>query len=190
MRYQSRVPVTAKLADFLPATVHIGVAMRPPSMTRLIVSSLLLITACSSGTTAPNVAPTPVSSGLSSRDRIRVKHNSPCCANPSIGILTSSTRDTLQLQSGTQSHAIPRESITEIARWNVGRTHKGAGAGFGFLIGVLAGGAIGYSTACANCDGDWRPLGATAGGVLGGGAGTLAGLLFGAPRRGFWEVVR
>lgn len=163
--------------------------MRSPSMTHLIVSSLLLITACSSGT-APTVAPTPVSSGLSSGDRIRVRHNSPCCVNPSIGILTSSTRDTLQLQSGTQSHAIPRENITEVARWNAGRTHKGSGAGVGLLIGLLAGGALGYSSACANCDGDWRPLGVIMGGVLGGGAGALGGLLFGAQRRGFWEVVR
>jgi hypothetical protein len=161
------------------------------SVAHAVVSSLLLITACKTAALAPNVSPTAISNPVLPGERVRVTHNSRCCDSPLIGIQKFLTRDTLTLwlQRGTQSDAIPRENITEIARWNAGRTHKAAGVGYGFLIGAFAGGALGYSTACAHCDGDWRPLGAIAGSIVGGGAGSLVGLVVGTARRGFWEVV-
>lgn len=55
--------------------------------------------------------------------------------------------------------------------------------------GLPTGAVIGYSSACARCDGDWRPLGAIGGGVLGGLTGLLAGILVGAPHHGFWQAV-
>jgi hypothetical protein len=138
-----------------------------------------------------NLSPTPTANPISTGDRLRVTHDSQCCANPSIGVEQSLTSDSLVLQPeiGTQRVPIPRASITQIERWNAGRTHKAAGALYGLLIGASSGALVGYSTACAHCDGDWRPLGAIAGSIVGGGAGSLVGLAVGTAHRGFWEII-
>ncbi len=156
---------------------------------RLVSSIVLLLTACAPAHPA-DLPPKPIDP-ISPGDHLRVTHNSQCCTSPSIGFEQSITLDTLVMQrvAGSQPFAIPRSSIIRIERWNRGQRHLAAGAGLGFVAGALSGALIGYSTACAHCDGDWRPLGAIAGVILGGTTGSLAGMLFGAPRHGFWEPV-
>ena len=158
-------------------------------MIEIVSPILFLLTAC---TSAYSVNPAnDLSAPISTGDRPRVTHNNQCCTSPSIGVAESLTRDSLVLQPemGHQRFAIPRSSITQIERWNPGQTHKLAGMGFGFLIGAATGALIGYSAGCSHCDGDMRPLDAAAGFILGGGGGALAGIVFGAGRRGYWETV-
>jgi uncharacterized protein YcfJ len=107
-----------------------------------------------------------------------------------IGIEQSLTRDSLAMRSEAGKQlAIARSSITEIERWNPGRTHRATGALVGSIIGAVTAGVIGYQSNCGHCDGDWRPYGAIAGGIVGGGIGLATGFLIGARHHGFWETV-
>lgn len=156
---------------------------------RLVSSIVLLLTACAPAHSA-NLPPNPIDP-ISPGDHLRVTHNSQCCTSPSIGFEQSLSRDTLVMQrvAGSPPFAIPRSSIIRIERWNRGQRHLAAGAVLGFLAGALSGALIGFSTSCSHCDGDWRPLGAIAGVILGGPSGLAVGMLFGAQRHGFWEPV-
>ena len=156
---------------------------------RLVSSIVLLLTACAPAQSA-NLPPKPIDP-ISPGDHLRVTHNSQCCTSPSIGFEQSLNRDTLVMQrvAGSPPFAIPRSSIIRIERWNRGQRHLAAGAVLGFVAGALSGALIGFSTSCSHCDGDWRPLGAIVGVILGGPTGLLAGMLFGAQRHGFWEPV-
>jgi hypothetical protein len=120
-----------------------------------------------------------------------VTHTSQCCANPAIGVEYSLDSDSLVIQQrmGAQRLALSRSSITEIERWNPGRRHLLAGALLGLVAGAVSAAVIGYQSNCGHCDGDWRPFGAIAGAIVGGGVGVLAGMAVGAHRRGFWERV-
>ena len=166
-------------------------SLRSLTERRIACSLLLLVTACA---TSPSYSakqgPAPIAS-IAPGDRLRVTHNGECCSSPSIGLEQSLSRDSLVLQAGegTPRLFIARSNITRIERWNEGRTHKAAGALMGFLAGAATGGLIGFQSGCGHCDGDWRPLGAVFGVVVGGSTGLLAGALFGAHRRGFWETV-
>lgn len=152
-------------------------------------SMLFFLAACAASPQA-NQAPSPVAP-ISPGDRLRVTHNGECCTTPTIGIEESLSRDTLVLQSEPEVHrfAIARSNITQIERWNLGKTHVLAGTTLGFLAGAVVGGLIGYESVCSHCDGDWRPLGAFQGVMIGGVTGLVTGLLFGAQPRGFWETV-
>ena len=161
---------------------------RTPAERRIACSILFLVVACAPSYSAKQ-APQPMAP-ISPGDRLRVTHNGECCTSPSIGIAQSLSRDSLVLQGeGTPRLVIARSNITRIERWNVGRTHVAAGGLLGFLAGATTGGLIGFQSGCGHCDGDWRPLGAFYGVVIGGSTGLLAGVLFGAKRRGFWETV-
>lgn len=153
-------------------------------------SMLLLVTACASAH-SENQAPQPMAS-IAPGDRLRVTHDGQCCASPSIGLEQSLSRDSLVLQPGVGAprFAIARSNITQIERWNQGRRHKAVGAALGFVTGAALAGVIGYQSQCRNCDGDWRPFGAIAGVIVGGGAGLVTGVLLGMRRHGFWETVR
>src|SRR5438105_11034628 len=112
---------------------------------RWIVSSIFfLLTACAPSYSA-NQAPQPMAP-ISAGDRLRVTHNGQCCTSPSIGLEQSLSRDTLVLQSGVGAPrlSIARSNITQIERWNHGRSHKAVGSGLGFLAGAIAGGVIGF----------------------------------------------
>ena len=155
---------------------------------RCVALFLVFLSACASAHSIPSaksVAP------LVPGDRLRVTHISTCCANPSIGIEHSLSADSLviQAQPDKAQFAIGRSSITQIERWNRGRTHIAAGALIGSLAGAATGGLIGYQSGCGHCDGDWRPLGAISGIIVGGGVGLLTGILIGARQHGFWETV-
>jgi hypothetical protein len=160
-----------------------------PVERRIVSSILFLLTACAPSYAAKQAAQpiAPISPG----DRLRVTHNGQCCTTPSIGLEQSLSRDTLVLQPavGTPRVAIARSNITQIERWNQGRRHMAAGGALGLFAGAASGGLIGYQSACAHCDGDWRPLGALLGVIVGGGTGLIAGALVGAHRHGFWETV-
>jgi len=150
---------------------------------------LFLLAACTPSYAAKQ-APQPMAP-ISPGDRLRVTHNGQCCTSPSIGLEQSLTGDSLVLQpgAGTPRLAIARSSITQIERWNQGRRHMAAGGVLGLFAGAASGGLIGYQSGCGHCDGDWRPLGAFIGVILGGGTGLIAGVLVGARRHGFWETV-
>lgn len=157
---------------------------------RIAFSILLVVTACAPSqvtTQAPDPA-APIAAG----DRVRVTTNVGCCANRSIGVAASLSRDSLILQPGEKSPrlAFARSDITRVERWNAGRAHKAAGGGLGLLAGAATGAFIGYQTNCAHCDGDWRPYGAFMGAIGGGALGMLAGVVVGSHRHGFWETVR
>lgn len=156
---------------------------------RIVASILFLLAACAPSYSAKQ-APRPIAP-VSPGDRLRVTHNGQCCTTPSIGLAESLSGDSLVLQSGpgTPRLAIARSGITQIERWNQGRTHMAAGGVLGLFAGAAAGGLIGYQGGCGHCDGDWRPLGAFFGALLGGGTGLIVGVLAGANRRGFWETI-
>jgi hypothetical protein len=120
-----------------------------------------------------------------------VTHTSQCCANPAIGIERSLDSDSLIMQSevSTQRFALPRSSITQIERWNPGRRHRLAGALLGLVAGAASLSVIGYQSNCGHCDGDWRPFGAIAGAIVGGGIGALTGMLIGTYRHGSWQTI-
>lgn len=160
-----------------------------PAERRIACSILLVIAACAPSYSA-NQAPQPMAP-ISPGDQLRVTHTGECCISPSIGLEQSLSRDSLVLQAGegTPRLAIARSNITRIERWNEGRTHKAVGALLGFLGGAAAGGLIGFQSGCGHCDGDWRPLNAFLGVVVGGTTGLAVGWLVGANRRGFWETV-
>lgn len=164
----------------------------PLRTARVIASLLLLLAACKSAPLAASISPTAISDPGPVGERLRVTHGSSCCTSPAFGVEKSRTRDTLTLGLEHEgSFAIPRNRITEIARWNAaGRTHRAAGAGFGFIIGFAVGAAAGYVAADDNSSEDFRPIAALAVGTAGGVTGSLVGLLMGSKRRGFWEVVR
>jgi hypothetical protein len=156
---------------------------------KITFSMLLLVTACASSHSA-NQAPQPMAP-IAPGDRLRVTHDGQCCASPSVALEQSLTRDSLVLQSGGGAPrlAIARSNITRIERWNQGKRHKAIGGVVGFFTGAVLGGEIGYQGACGHCDGDWRPFGAIAGAIVGGGAGLVTGVLLGMRRHGFWETV-
>ena len=156
---------------------------------RMVSSLALVLTACASAQSArPSaVLVAPISSG----DRLRVTHTSQCCTNPAIGIEYSLDSDTLVLQPevGVQRFALARSSISGIERWHPGRRHLLAGALIGFVVVAVPASVISYQTNCGHCDGDWRPFGAVAGAILGGGAGLLAGMIVGSRRHSYWETI-
>jgi hypothetical protein len=160
-----------------------------PVERRIVASILFLFTACAPSQSA-TLAPKPIAP-ISPGDRLRVTHSSQCCTSPSIGIEQSLSGDSLVLQSaaGMARFAIARSNITQIERWNQGQRHMASGAVLGILAGAAIGGFTGYQSGCGHCDGDWRPLGALLGVIVGGGSGLVAGTLIGAHRRGFWEPV-
>jgi hypothetical protein len=181
VRPNSRLPVL-----FMLPTGRFATAMLPR---RTLPSILLVLCACAPSYSTP-VAPKPVAA-VSVGDRLRVTHTSECCPSPAIGTATSMSPDSLVLQSSQGMRlSLGRSSITRIERWNArGRTHKAAGAALGLLGGAAIVGFIGYQSGCAHCDGDWRPLGALLGVIVGGGTGLLAGIVVGAQHRGFWETL-
>jgi hypothetical protein len=164
--------------------------MRKPMSKRALASILFFLTACAPSRSA-TLAPQPVAP-ISPGDRLRVTHNSQCCTSPAIGIEQSQSGDSLVLQqrvAGMPRLAIARSNITRIERWNRGQTNMFNDAMLGMLAGAATGALIGYQSACGHCDGDWRPLGAMLGVIVGGGTGLVAGTLVGANRHGFWESV-
>ncbi|MFL5602356.1 MAG: hypothetical protein ACJ77R_02945 [Gemmatimonadaceae bacterium] len=162
--------------------------MRTIAIPRIFSSIALFLAACAPVHRADlHLSRAPISSG----ELLRVTHASPCCKTPSIGVGQSLKGDTLVLQAyaGSERFAIPRSSITEIERWNRGRTHKVDGAIWGVLIGSASGGVMGYASGCSHCDGDMRPLTAMVGILFGGGLGLATGVIMGSFHHGFWEVV-
>ena len=128
---------------------------------------------------------------------VRITHTAICCGSPVVGTLVSIEPDSLRLvdpfrlQASKPRAVLPRSSVVSI---DIGRrlgAQKGEGATVGLLVGALAGGAIGFATACAHCDGDWRPLGALVGGVGGGLLGLIVGTAVGASRPHYeWTPAR
>jgi hypothetical protein len=111
---------------------------------------------------------------------VRVAHTALCCRSPLTGTLVSVDTDSLRIWPGRPGSAktvaiVPRTAITSIEIGQHVGEHKAVGALDGSVIGALTGGLIGYATACAHCDGDWRPFGAL---VVGGG-GAIVGLFVG-----------
>lgn len=156
---------------------------------KTIQAIFVLLTACAPSHAVKQV-PEPLAP-ISTGDRLRVTHSDQCCGSPSIGLEESFSADSLVLRAGTGTPrlAIARSNITQIERWNPGRTRMATGALLGFLAGAALGGEIGYQSGCGHCDGDWRPLGGIAGGIIGGGAGLIVGIIVGRQRHGFWRTI-
>ncbi|GAC1657339.1 MAG: hypothetical protein NVS4B3_23770 [Gemmatimonadaceae bacterium] len=104
-----------------------------------------------------------------------------------VGTVVRQGNDTLWLEakSPIEPLTVPFLTIDRLelqrlsgSRWG----HVAVGATLGLVGGALVGGAIGYNTTCAHCDGDLRPLGALFGGAEGGLLGSLIGGFIGASR--------
>lgn len=130
-------------------------------------------------------------SDVSPETRIRVAHNSPCCASPVIGTLVSFDADSIRVRvpSHEQTVALSRASITWMeSAHSAGRSGRGALIGLG--LGTVAGAIVGYSTTCSHCTEDWRGFGLVTGAGAGAIMGTIAGLFVGLGiRRDIWDTV-
>jgi uncharacterized protein YcfJ len=118
------------------------------------------------------------------RSLVRVSHDAACCTNPFIGTLVASSADTIWIRperASSSSAPIPvaRRSVRSFERGKRVGAHKLAGAGLGFLSGVIIGGVMGRAQACQHCDG-MGDFAAATGAVTGGLVGALTGTLIGA----------
>jgi hypothetical protein len=103
--------------------------------------------------------------------------------------------DTLLFTAENQSTPIlvPTASLMGLEVSRGKRSHALAGAGLGFLAGVLVGGVVGYASAhhAAKTGDDLAYLRVPAGALLGGGVGIVVGAVVGATRSGErWEALR
>ena len=114
---------------------------------------------------------------------VRVSHDAACCETPLTGTLLDATADSIRIRpGGTKNSAAPitlsRRSVQRFERGERVGAYAGVGAMAGFLVGSLAGRAIGTASMCHQCDG----LGGVAqaeGFVLGGLVGILTGVIIG-----------
>ena len=112
--------------------------------------------------------------------RVRVWHDNSCCANPLVGDLVAYDADSLRMRAVGDGKVV---ALPWISIGSIERSHRAsrtvAGLAIGFVAGSVTGIVAGVSTACRNCDGDWRGFGAVVGGAAGAVLGTLAGAVVG-----------